>query len=446
MNTPIYDFVKKYTDNNISRMHMPAHKGREMLGCEKLDITEITGADVLYSANGIIDESENNASKLFGSAHSYYSTQGSTLAICAMLCIIAKCNTDNTKHILAARNVHKSFVNACSLLDFDVDWIYAENFSHICSCDITAEDIESALISSQKKYCAVYITTPDYLGNMLDISAISKICDKYNVPLLVDNAHGAYTAFLDNNLHPIHCGAAMCADSAHKTLPVLTGGAYLHISKKADKKYLEYARFALSAFASTSPSYLTLQSLDLCNEYLENIFRPKLKECIAKTDKLKQTLKNHGYSILRSEPLKIVIDTKCNGYYGHQIADLLRQNNVECEFADNDYVVLMTSTENNDEDFARVSEMLLQLPKLAPIKTENSIPCSPPKRALAMRQAFLSAHKTVKIEKSLGKICAVSQVSCPPAIPIVISGEIIDEHEIYLMKKYGIEYIDIVDR
>ena len=445
MNTPIFDFVKKYAESNISRLHMPAHKGQNILGCENFDITEITGADVLYSASGIINESEDNASKLFGTAHSYYSTQGSTLAIYAMLCIIAKCNADSNKCVLAARNVHKSFVNACSLLGFDVDWILAENFSHICSCDITTEDIEKALISNQKKYCAVYITSPDYLGNMLDISSISNICDKYNLPLLVDNAHGAYTAFLDNNLHPINHGAAMCADSAHKTLPVLTGGAYLHISKNADKKYHEYARFALSAFASTSPSYLTLQSLDLCNDYLENSIRSELKKCIAKTDKVKHSLKEYGYTVQDTEPLKIVISTKNSGYFGQQIAEILRQNNVECEFADDDFIVLMTSPKNSDEDFNRINETLLHLPLLTPITNEKSIPFSTPESALSMRQAFLSAHKTVKIEESLGKICAVSQVSCPPAVPIVISGEIITQHEIKLLKEYGIEFIYIID-
>ncbi len=445
MNTPIFNFVKIYAQSNISRMHMPAHKGQAILGCENLDITEISGADVLYSANGIINDSENNASTLFGTAHSYYSTQGSSLAICAMLCIIAKCNADNNKCILAARNIHKSFVNACSLLGFDVDWIFAKNPSHICSCDITTEDIEKILISNQKKYSAVYVTSPDYLGNMLDISAISKICDKYNLPLLVDNAHGAYTAFLDNNLHPINCGAVMCADSAHKTLPVLTGGAYLHISKKADKNYLEYARFALSAFASTSPSYLTLQSLDICNDYLENHFRYELKKCIERTEQTKHTLKEYGYKLLGAEPLKIVIYAKSSGYFGHQIAKILRQNNVECEFADDDFIVLMTSPKNCDEDFSKISKTLLQIPQLSPIQDDNSISFSPPERALSMRQAFLSAHKTVKTEESLGKICAASQVSCPPAVPIIISGEIITQHEIKLLKKYGIEYIDIID-
>ena len=85
MNTPIYDFVKKYAESECARFHMPGHKGKSFLGCESLDITEIAGADVLYSAKGIIKESEENASRLFGTERTLYSTEGSSLAIRAML-------------------------------------------------------------------------------------------------------------------------------------------------------------------------------------------------------------------------------------------------------------------------------------------------------------------------------------------------------------------------
>lgn len=443
MNTPIFDFVKNYAQSDISRFHMPAHKGFEILGCEKNDITEITGADVLYSANDIINESENNASKLFGTAHSYYSTQGSSLSICAMLCIIAKCS--KSRRILAVRNVHKSFVNACSLLGFDVDWVYPKHFSHICSCDVNAYDIECALFNSKQNYDAVYVTSPDYLGNMLDISAISKICAKYNLPLLVDNAHGAYTAFLDENKHPINCGASMCADSAHKTLPVLTGGAYLHISNNADKRHLEYARFALSTFASTSPSYLILQSLDLCNDYLQNKFCSELKTCVQHTDEAKRKIQDFGFKVLETEPLKIVIDAKQSGYFGYEISQILRRNSVECEFADEDFVVLMTSPKNRIADFERITKSFSDTPPLPAKPQDFQCSTDKPIRALSMRDAFLSAHKRVNVQQALGKICAVSQVSCPPAVPIVISGEVIGKEQIKLLIKCGIENIDIVE-
>ena len=125
MTTPIADFVKNYALRDLSRFHMPGHKGKALLGCESLDITEIDGADVLYSAGGIIDESESNASALFGTKHSFYSTEGSSLAIKAMLALIKKRTpTGERTTVLAARNVHKAFIYACALLDT----------RHLCKC------------------------------------------------------------------------------------------------------------------------------------------------------------------------------------------------------------------------------------------------------------------------------------------------------------------------
>ena len=325
MKTPIADFVKKYSESEVSRFHMPGHKGKEFLGCERLDITEICGADVLYSASGIIEASEKNAAFLFGTEHSFYSTEGSTLAIKAMLAIIKK-NTPAGKRtrILAARNAHKAFIYACALLDLAVEWIYPDNFDHLCACQISAKKLEEAICAAQPD--AVYITSPDYLGNLSDIESFSDICHKHGIPLLVDNAHGAYRAFLKNSCHPIALGADMCCDSAHKTLPVLTGGAYLHISKNYSAPSCDEIRSILALFASTSPSYLILQSLDLCNAYLAEQFTKRLAECVKRAAELKEELKKLGFPALDTEELKIVFSSENCGYSGNELADILRQN------------------------------------------------------------------------------------------------------------------------
>ena len=137
MKTPIVDFVKNYIDGGMSRFHMPGHKGEGFLGFEKFDITEIKGADVLSQAEGIIGESEENATALFGTEHSFYITQGSSAAICAMLALVKSTNGKTT--ILAARNVHKAFVNACALLDMDVRWLMAQGSSGIVECMVRVE-------------------------------------------------------------------------------------------------------------------------------------------------------------------------------------------------------------------------------------------------------------------------------------------------------------------
>ena len=283
--TPVYDFVTEYLTKDMSRLHMPGHKGQNILGCETRDITEIKGADYLLEPEGIIKKSEAIAAQLFGTACTLYSTEGSTLAMKAMLRLAMMCSDSyrsNRKfRILAARNVHESFVHACALLDFDAEWLYGEEMYSVCQCRITPEGLRTALEGMTDKPDAVFVTSPDYLGIMTDIRGLAEICHSQGILLLVDNAHGAYLHFLPESLHPIDLGADMCCDSAHKTLPVLTGGAYLHISNRMTELYGDLylrAKKAMSLFSSTSPSYLILQSFDLCNAYLAEDFPEYLND------------------------------------------------------------------------------------------------------------------------------------------------------------------------
>ena len=150
---------------------MPGHKGVSLIGCEAYDITEISGADVLYSADGIIAESEDNLSRLYGSAHSFYSTEGSTLAIKAMLALVSERAGGERPLILAARNVHAAFVRAAALLDLDVEWIYPNEEEHLCRCIISPRDIQIAVDRSDRRISAVYVTSPI----ILEISRILPI-------------------------------------------------------------------------------------------------------------------------------------------------------------------------------------------------------------------------------------------------------------------------------
>lgn len=435
MRTPIFDFVKGYADSKSSRFHMPGHKGIGALGVEKYDITEISGADVLYSADGIIAESENNLTSLYGTCHSFYSTEGSTLAIKAMLALVSERAEEDRPLILAARNVHAAFVRAAALLDLDARFIYPSKECHLCRCEITPEDVRRAIKSADKKPCAVYLTSPDYLGNVLDIRGIAEACSESGIPLLVDNAHGAYLKFLKDDIHPITLGAAMCADSAHKTLPVLTGGAYLHISGNYPE-YAERARGALSLFASTSPSYLTLASLDLCNKRLSEDYPERIRTMADKSAEIKAKILELGLPICDSEPLKIVINQ------GKRLADHLGKNGIEVEFSDRDYTVLMLTPENGDEDFARLLDALSRYEAEA-VKGEF-YSTAPHERVCSIRRAVLSPSETVFVENSAGRVCASPTVSCPPAVPIVVSGERISDKDVLLFRHYGIENISVI--
>ncbi len=442
MKTPIYDFVIGYKNMGASRFHMPGHKGRGILNSR--DITEVNGADVLYHADGIIAESEANATELFNTGHTFYSTEGSTLAIKGMLGIIARECGAGAK-ILAARNVHKAFVYAVGELDLSVEWLYPENGGHLCECRITPEDVRCAIEKSEKKPSAVYITTPDYLGNMLDVRGIANVCIEAKIPLLVDNAHGAYLAFCEPCLHPIHLGAAMCADSAHKTLPVLTGGAYLHIAKGYEG-YIKMARDTLSLFASTSPSYLTLASLDLCNRVLALGFKSSLAKCKQKVTKIKDLLNALGQGENSAEDTKIRIDAQRFGYTGVGYSEILRKNKIECEYADDRYVVLMASPSNRARDFLRLERAIKKIAakRRTPIYENEPSFSTLPTAKMTVRNALFSPYESVAIEDAEGKICASPTVSCPPAIPVVISGELIDGEAVKILSHYGIERVNVV--
>lgn len=440
MKTPIVSFLKSYQEKSPVRMHMPGHKGAGILGFEGMDLTEIYGADELFAAEGIIKESEQNASSLFG-CPTYYSTQGSTLCIqtmCTILCQDAKSKGKKPK-ILAGRNAHRSFIHAAALLDFDIEWLYGN--SDYLSCKIHAEDLEKAIIESHPT--AVYLTNPDYLGNLLDIKSLASVCKKHNVLLAIDNAHGAYLRFLEPSLHPIDLGADLCCDSAHKTLPVLTGGAYLHLSDSLNQVWKNDVKHFMEYFSSTSPSYLIMASLDATNEVLNTTFRNSLSECVRSVASLKNTLVQHGYTILSGEPMKITISTKEFGYTGNEIANLLMECDIYPEFYDSDYIVLMPSPYNTKDDLKRLETCLCGIER-KPILINKPPKLEQSKKAMNVRQALFSSSITLDVSKSLGQVCSSVTVSCPPAILPVIPGEVISESSIEVMKYYGIETVRVV--
>lgn len=439
MDTPICDFVRDYIAKKTHRLHMPGHKGTPLLGMEAMDITEIPGADSLYEAQGIIAQSEENASRLFG-CRTFYSTEGSSQCIRAMLYLVmlhAK-SLGKPLRIAAGRNAHKAFLTAAGLLDLRVDWLYGTDGSYL-SCLLTEEYLESYLSSSPEKPAAVYVTSPDYLGKLADIRALSQVCHRHGVLLIVDNAHGAYLKFLPRSLHPMDLGADLCCDSAHKTLPVLTGGAYLHLSAALDAELGQQARNALALFGSTSPSYLILQSLDAANTVLEQ-YPAKLAALLPRLEAWKEQL---DIPLYENEPLKLTLDTKPYGYTGTAFAELLRRQNVEPEFADPDYVVLMLPVDTEETLLQALAQALENIPRHIPLQTAPPALCEALQR-MSIRAAMLAPTETLPAAQCLGRILAVPTVGCPPAVPILVCGEEINEHALRTFAYYGIEHCCVV--
>lgn len=444
MTTPIADFVRAYAASGTARLHMPGHKGRGPLGCEAWDVTEIGGADSLYEASGIIAQSEKNAAALFGSGATFYSTEGSSQCVRAMLYLALANRPSGTPPVIAAaRNVHKAFVYAAALLDFEPVWLWPEKEpASLCACPVTAEGLERVLSSLSAPPAAVYITSPDYLGNLADIPALAEVCHRRGIPLLVDNAHGAYLRFLAPSRHPLDLGADLVCGSAHKTLPVLTGGAYLHIAKTAPAAFQANARAALALFGSTSPSYLTLASLDLCNGSLAGDYPARLAEAVERLDALRRRLSGRGWRLEPGDPLRLTLRAPA-GLTGLDLAERLRQGRVECEYADRDHLVLMITPENPPEDLERLSSLLGECP------AASGSPAAPPppakgERALSVRQALFAPHEAVPAAESLGRICGAPTVSCPPAVPIAVSGERIGEAALALFQYYRVKTVDVL--
>ena len=441
MKTPIVDFLQEYAAASRTRLHMPGHKGRGVLGCEELDITEVKGADALYEADGIIAESEANATALFGSARTCYSAEGSSQCIRAMLYLLEKHRPAGTAPlVLAARNVHKAFVYAAALLDLDVEWLWPDMSDSLCSCRITPQQLEAALQAQPYPPLAVYITSPDYLGGVADIAALAEVCHAHGTYLAVDNAHGAYLHFLPEAQHPLDLGADICCDSAHKTLPVLTGGAYLHISRRAAHLAAD-AKQALALFGSTSPSYLIMASLDNCNRYLAEDFRPTLANLLPVIEAAQATLRQAGWQVESSDPLRITVRAP-HGSSGFDLAEKLREQGIEPEYADEEHLVLMISTQNTPQ------EVQLAVAALGvnsqPYADRPTLPQARGEQQLSIREALFPRSEVVAVDEALGRICGAPAVSCPPAIPIAISGEEIGAAAIALFKHYGIESVEVV--
>lgn len=427
------EFIREYDSSGFLRLHTPGHQAR----CEfinrispHLDITEIDGADSLYHSDGIIKELEDEISELYKS-RSVISASGSTLCIQTMVSLF------KNRTFVAMRSSHVSFYNACTLLDIQPEWINVRCESLYKNIP-TPCDVEK-ILASIKKPAAVYITSPNYYGVRADIKGISEVCKQYNAVLLVDNAHGSHLKFTVLDEHPISLGADMCCDSFHKTLPTLTGAAVLH-SKVGlfDKREIKYN---MSMFGSTSPSYLIMDSIGLCVDWLKK----KGRDCFKQLEKQRKSLiENLPLNFLQTDCCKITIDC-CNVKNGVSgLRTLLNQHKIEPEYIDNRYVTLIVSPFLSDMDWDRLRRCLEK------IEIENNI-CSFENRKLpvpivklSLNKVFRSKFEQIDVKNSIGRICGKSQWTCPPGVPIVAAGELITEDISDLLMKNNVKFICVI--
>ena len=442
MRTPISDFIREYLTRGATKLHMPGHKGRFGADFYSHDITEIEGADVLYSPTGIIKESEELCASLFGTARTLYSTEGSSLAIRGMLALVSSYakKRGQTPRIIAARNAHKTVLGAVALLGISVEWLPSAN---LVSAEIDCDTLTKTL--ARVKPHALLVTSPDYLGHVLDVKRLAEICHGAGVLLLVDNAHGAYLKFMPRDTHPITLGADLCCDSAHKTLPVLTGGAYLHISKNAPADFTAEADDAMALFASTSPSYLILESLDSALPLLAGDFSSMLARTAQLACGVKKRLSDGGYTVLDGEAMKITLAPKGYGYLGEELGKMLAERGFVPEFCDRDFLVLMVSPFNTEEELLSLCDTLLLIKRREKI-TETPPKMRTPERVCEVKDALLCPYETVSVTDAIGRTAVSEQVLCPPAVSVLLPGERIGESAVKAMLYYGIKSVRVMKK
>lgn len=434
--------IEEYLKSGYSRFHVPGHKGDSEFGLP-YDVTELDKTDDLYNSHGPIKRLENLVSGVYGSGFTIFSTQGNTLCIQTMLHLVFR----NGGKLIVARNCHRSVVSTMGLLGITPVWVRVG-----CDENVNCEDILDKLKKNPDAK-AVFVTSPDYFGRMVDIRKIKSLCG--DIPLLVDNAHGSHLVFFDS--HPIALGADIVADSAHKTLPVLTGGAWLHVSKRfSDLAKIKYedAKESMKVFGSTSPSFVVLVSLEKCALWLKEHAREEFFKLKDRVDKIRKKAKSIFLSYPIFDPVRITLETFRLGIFGEILYDFFIQFKITPEFVSGGTSVLIPSPFNSDTDWNRLESCINYIYKVSSLKRglnlkfksslSEKYDYDEPKSKLSIRDSMFSEFETVKVEESEGFVCAQIVSSCPPGVPVLVPGELIDKSKISQMKEMNIERIRVV--
>lgn len=425
---PIEKSLEEYIGKDFSRFHMPGHKGaKNFPEYYKYDVTEVEGTDSLFESSEAIAETEERFSKIYNSGASLLSAGGSTLCIQGMLATALSPGDE----LIAARNCHASAVNTMALLDLKTEWI-------------NPRDLRGArkAFEEHPNAKAVYITSPDYFGVLSDIKAFADLAHEFGAKLLVDNAHGAHLHFFPTEMHPVSLGADMCADSLHKSLPVLTGGALLHLK---DGSLRDAAKRKMRLFGSTSPSYLIMLSADRCAEYLETKARADFAMLNGKVANLRYKAFEHGLAPKTRgvEPARLTLSVRSTEMTAEEFGKKLREHGIEPEYVNDDWAVLMASPFNTERDFERVASFIEDTVGNGFSAFEERL-SKMPEKAMSIRKASFAESEEIAAENSVGRVAAALNLPCPPCIALAVPGEIINEETAALLLKYGVHKISVV--
>lgn len=442
--TPLYTALQNYLKKNRISFHTPGHQGRFLpRDLYDMDLTELPDTDSLFEASGPIAEAEKQARELFHSRATFFSAGGCTLCIQAMFRLAAP----QGGKVISSRVIHRSAVNTMALLGIEPVWVLPRPDAGPCLAGrLHPEDVQRAL-QENRDARAVYVTSPDYYGVLSDISGIARVCHEYGVPLLVDNAHGTHLALLGR--HPLALGADMTACSAHKTLPVLTGGAFLNIGETPLAKkfqFAERAKEAMALFGSTSPAYPVMVSLDLAREWEMKNGQREWQRLAQRVEKMKDTAKKKGLLVPQGEtdPTRLAVGTLPLGMTGQEAAEYFRSQGIEPEHEDGAYVVCITNPLHTQKELDQLEKAIQTLPGApCPLEENPAIPSLPPVKK-SPREAVLAFQERVSLLEAVGRIAGEAACPCPPGVPIVMPGEEITKECMEFLNRYSLDEISVL--
>ncbi|MFT9850283.1 aminotransferase class I/II-fold pyridoxal phosphate-dependent enzyme [Aneurinibacillus sp. REN35] len=444
---PLYEALCAYAKNKNTTLHVPGHKDGETFDAQamahfqsilELDATEISGLDDLHHPTEVIAQAQQLAANAFGAEHTFFLIGGTTAGNLAAA--LTLCSPGDT--ILVQRNAHKSVCNGLLLAGAHPVYMVPQIEPMTqAAAGIHAEQLQEAL-SKYPEAKAVWITNPNYYGMTQDVRALAEICHEADLPLIVDEAHGAHLGQVEA-LPPsaLQAGADLVVQSTHKMLTAMTMASMLHVQGR--RIPIQRLASVLSMIQSSSPSYPLMASLDVARRYLVVQGRRQLPRTIVKLEQHRATLNKQLEHLLlwhaeESDPLKWVITSCHTALSGYQLLDALQKRGYVAEMADIKNVVLVFSIAASDMDIQRIADAILEIDRmlcnLPSNKDEPGFQNDQSERlsagtkevikpSISLQEAFHSDKEKVRIEEAEGRICAEMVIPYPPGIPLLTPGE-----------------------
>lgn len=436
-----------YSTSDYYPFHMPGHKRQtpDFPNPYSIDITEIDGFDNLHHAEGILKDAQERAKQLYHTKETFYLINGSTCGI--LSAISAALPRGGT--LLMGRNCHKAAYHAAFLRQLQTRYVMPVMTDFGIMGSVCPQDVAN-MLNENPDIGAVFLTSPTYDGVVSDIRAIAEIVHAHNIPLIVDEAHGAHFTFSEEfPVSALECGADIVIQSLHKTLPCFTQTALLHVN--SDRISLDSIKNFLGIYETSSPSYLLMASMDqglrtMAEQGSELMahFTDLLKNFYQKAKDLKHLsvfTKDfcNGKNCFEWDFSKILISTENAGLTGQELHDLLLEKyHLQMEMASGHYVTALTSVMDTDEGFRRLIQALMEIDQtiIAPKYTEtDTLHNQPlltsrelytiPEQRLSLTDAMEKTCHTLSLKDAAGYISQEFVYLYPPGIPLIAPGEVI---------------------